>query len=29
VLEIGIVDPALAHPFVGEAVNVFEQQHTD
>jgi hypothetical protein len=24
-LEIGIVDPALAHAFVGQPVNVLEQ----
>ncbi len=26
VLEIRVVDPALAHPFVGQAVNLLEQQ---
>ena len=24
-LEIGVVDPALAHAFIGQPVNVFEQ----
>jgi hypothetical protein len=25
VLEIGVIDPALAHTFIGQAVNVLEQ----
>jgi hypothetical protein len=29
VLEIGIIDPALAHAFIGQPVNVLEQQQTD
>lgn len=29
VLEIRVVDPALAHPFIGQAVNVLEQQQPD
>ena len=29
VLEIRIIDPALAHPFVGQPVNVLEQQQPD
>src|SRR5260370_23130175 len=29
VLEIRVVDPALAHPFIGQAVNVLEQQKPD
>ena len=29
VLEIGIIDPALAHTFIGQAVNVFEQEKAD
>jgi hypothetical protein len=29
VLEIGIMDPALAHALVGEAVNVLEQEQTN
>jgi hypothetical protein len=29
VLEIRVVDPALAHTFVGQAVNVLEQQKPD
>ena len=28
-LEIRIVDPALAHPFIGQPVNVLEQQQPD
>ena len=29
VLEIRVIDPALAHPFVGQAVDVLEQQQPD
>ena len=29
VLEIRIIDPALAHAFVGQPVNVLEQQQPD
>ena len=29
VLEIRVVDPALAHPFIGQPVNVLEQQQPD
>jgi hypothetical protein len=29
VLEIRVVDPALAHPLIGQAVNVLEQQQPD
>ena len=29
VLEIRIIDPALAHPFIGQPVNVLEQQKPD
>jgi hypothetical protein len=29
VLEIGIIDPALAHAFIRQPVNVFEQQQPD
>ena len=29
VLEIRVVDPALAHPFIGQTVNVLEQQQPD
>src|SRR5258705_6214911 len=28
-LEIRVVDPALAHPFIGQPVNVLEQQQPD
>src|SRR5207342_2849704 len=28
-LEIRVVDPALAHPFIGQSVNVLEQQQPD
>ena len=28
-LEIRVVDPALAHPFIGQPVNVLEQQEPD
>jgi hypothetical protein len=29
ILEIGVVDPALAHPLIGQPVNVLEQQQPD
>src|SRR5258708_36860821 len=29
VLEIGVIDPALTYAFVGQPVNVFEQQQPD
>jgi hypothetical protein len=29
VLEIGIIDPALAHAFIRQPVNVLEQQQAD
>lgn len=29
VLEVRVVDPALAHPLIGQAVNVLEQQQPD
>ena len=29
VLEIGVIDPALAHAFVGQPVNLLEQQQPD
>src|SRR5258706_14182043 len=28
-LEIGVMDPAIAHPFVGERVDVLEQQQAE
>ena len=28
-LEIRVVDPALAHPLIGQSVNVLEQQKPD
>ncbi len=28
-LEIGVIDPALAHAFVGQPVNLLEQQQPD
>ena len=29
VLEIRVIDPAIVHPLVGQAVNVLEQQKAD